>query len=100
MLVVPRKIHEDHFDDKATPMIEFWARGHGVSILTACYALTKLDADTAAKIALYWVAGIGLTYPFNAKFGFFSDTYKPKYPMHYVPEALMTALLVGGVVAE
>ena len=46
-----------------------------------------------------WVAGIGIVYPYNAKFGWF-DSYKVKYPMHYVPELLMVGLLGAGFVAN
>ena len=63
------------------------------------YALTQLDTDTAFKAAMAWVAGIGIAYPYNAKFNWF-DTYKVKYPMHYVPELLMVGLLGAGYIAN
>ncbi len=43
--------------------------------------------------------GIAVAYPYNAKFNWF-DTYKVKYPMHYVPEILMAALLGAGYIAN
>ena len=46
-----------------------------------------------------WVAGIGIAYPYNAKFDLFGS-YKQKYPMHYVPELLMPALLGAGFIAN
>jgi len=100
MILVPKMLHEDHFDTPATEPVQFWARGHGVSVIVAAYALTKLDVDTAAELALYWVAGIAVAYPFNAKFKLFNGDLKPKYPMHYVPEILMTSLLALGLTAE
>ena len=99
MILVPSKVHNDHFEEKSTKMTEFWARGHGVSIAVGIYALTQLDTDTAFKAAMAWVAGIGVAYPYNAKFNWF-DTYKVKYPMHYVPEVLMVGLLGAGFVAN
>ena len=99
MILVPAKVHNDHFEEKSTKMTEFWARGHGVSIAVGIYALTQLDTDTAFKAAMAWVAGIGIAYPYNAKFNWF-DTYKVKYPMHYVPEVLMVGLLGAGFVAN
>ena len=90
MILVPSKVHNDHFEEKSTKMTEFWARGHGVSIAVGIYALTQLDTDTAFKAAMAWVAGIGVAYPYNAKFNWF-DTYKVKYPMHYVPCLLYTS---------
>ena len=57
------------------------------------------EIGDAFKIAMAWVAGIGIVYPYNAKFGWF-DSYKVKYPMHYVPELLMIGLLGAGFVAN
>ena len=68
MILVPSKVHNDHFEEKSTKMTEFWARGHGVSIAVGIYALTQLDTDTAFKAAMAWVAGIGIA---RAKFGWF-----------------------------
>merc|ERR1719174_671087 len=99
MLLVPSKIQNDHFEAKATTSTDFAWRGHGVSIAIGIWALTKLDNEDAFKIAMAWVAGIGIAYPYNAKFNWF-DTYKVKYPMHYVPEVLMVGLLGAGFVAN
>ena len=52
MILVPAKVHNDHFEEKSTKMTEFWARGHGVSIAVGIYALTQLDTDTAFKAAM------------------------------------------------
>ena len=59
----------------------------------------KLDVDTAHKVAWGWTAGIALLYPFNAKFSVLGD-YPCKYPMHYVPEALMSTFCVLGALAK
>ena len=41
----------------------------------------------------------GLLYPWNAKFGYFTPNLPLKYPMHYVPEALMLVLSLAGLPA-
>ena len=98
MLLTPDKLKTDHFEGESTVMEEFAWRGHAATLFAAAYALwISADTEMAPKIALGWVAGIALLYPFNAKFGIFSKEYKPKYPMHYVPEILMTGLLIAGI---
>ena len=99
MILVPSKVQNDHFEEKATKMTDFWARGHGVSIAAGIYMLTQLDTEVAFKAAMAWVAGIAVAYPYNAKFSLFAE-YKQKYPMHYVPAVLMAALLGAGLVAN
>merc|ERR1711939_1256497 len=89
MLLVPSKIQNDHFEAKATTSTDFAWRGHGVSIAIGIWAITQLDTDAAFKVAMAWVAGIAV-----------ADTYKVKYPMHYVPEVLMIALLGAGYIAN
>jgi len=39
VLLVPSKIHEDHFDEPATAMTDFWARG---TVAPTVVALTAL----------------------------------------------------------
>ena len=80
-------------------MTDFAWRGHGVSVAAGIWALTKLDTEDAFKIAMAWVAGIAIACPYNAKFDLFG-TYKQKYPMSYVPEILMPALLGAGFIAN
>ena len=99
MLLVPSKIQNDHFEQKATTMTDFAWRGHGVSVAAGMWALTKLDTEDAFKMAMAWVAGIAIACPYNAKFDLFG-TYKQKYPMHYVPEILMPGLLAAGFIAN
>ena len=55
-----------------------------------------LKRPAAHKVAWGWTAGIALLYPFNAKFSVLGD-YPCKYPMHYVPEALMLSLSLAGL---
>ena len=43
--------------------------------------------------------GIGILYPWNAKFGYLTPNLPLKYPMHYVPELLMLSLSVAGIPA-
>ena len=80
-------------------MTDFAWRGHGVSVAAGIWALTKLDTEDAFKIAMAWVAGIAIACPYNAKFDIFG-TYKEKYPMSYVPQILMPALLAAGFIAN
>ena len=83
-------------------------------------AMQSLPAETNVQIATAVSAGIGLVYPWNAKvssaggrragrrggltdsnptkFGYLTDGKLPtKYPMHYVPEVLMTVLTGAGL---
>mmetsp|Transcript_6744 Transcript_6744/g.17368 ORF Transcript_6744/g.17368 Transcript_6744/m.17368 type:complete len:123 (-) Transcript_6744:93-461(-) len=98
MTVMPRAIHDDHFEDAGTKYTDFWVRGHAATIGAAIYAIKALPAEEGAKAMLAWTTGIAILYPLNAKFGVLSDV-KPKYPMHYVPEALMSGLVVAGLLA-
>mmetsp|Transcript_30806 Transcript_30806/g.91828 ORF Transcript_30806/g.91828 Transcript_30806/m.91828 type:complete len:136 (-) Transcript_30806:422-829(-) len=98
MLLVPSNMMTDHFEAPATKYTDFWIRGQSVSIATVVYCMTKLPEDVAAKALLGLSAGIAVLYPFNAKFGYLSSL-EVKYPMHYVPEALMLGLTVAGVLA-
>ena len=61
-------------------------------------AMQSLPQETNLQIATAVSAGIGLIYPWNAKFGYLTDGKLPtKYPMHYVPEVLMTVLTGAGL---
>ena len=99
MLLMPKKMHEDHFETPSSTMTEFWIRGHAATIAAASYALFALPAEIGHKVAWAWTAGIALLYPYNAKFSALSS-YAPKYPMHYVPEVLMGTFLVLGALAK
>lgn len=98
MLFTPAKLITDHFDIKSNDDLEFAWRGHAASTFVASAALLNAPVELAHKLALAWVVGIGVLYPLNAKFNIFGS-YKIKYPMHYVPEFLMTSLAVAGVLA-
>jgi len=98
MLVMPKNMQTDHFDAPATKYTDFWIRGQAASIATIVYCLQNMESKAAAKALLGLSAGIALLYPFNAKFGYLSKL-EVKYPMHYVPEALMLGLTVAGVLA-
>ena len=98
MLVVPGQMVTDHFDAPATPMLKFWIRGQSATILALCYGASLLPTQDAVKVGTALSVGIGLLYPFNAKFGYLTDGKLPtKYPMHYVPEALMLSLSLAGL---
>ena len=83
----------------STPGMEFWIRGHGVSALIIAYLMMNASTDVAAKAGFALALGIGIIYPFNAKFGYLTPDLPVKYPMHYVPEALMATLTLAGIPA-
>jgi hypothetical protein len=62
-------------------------------MIAVAYAMHKMQdlQFTVATIAL-----IAFLYPFNAKYCIFQKL-KCKYPMHYVPEGLMTTLITTGI---
>lgn len=99
MLLIPGNMVTDHWDMPSTPAMEFWIRGHAVSMFACCYLLTLVPNAVAAKVSLFISTGIGVLYPFNAKFGYLTPGLPLKYPMHYVPELLMTGLIAGGLLA-
>merc|ERR1712194_870880 len=96
MLLSPGTMITDHFDAKPTKYTDFWIRGQSVSIATCVYLLQKVETEVAAKAMLGMSTGVAILYPFNAKFGYLSQL-EVKYPMHYVPEALMLGLTVAGI---
>ena len=71
-------------------------RGASTSLLAAVYAINQMPAEAGAKVLLVWTAAVAVLYPYNAKFGYLSKV-EPKYPMHYVPEALMLSLSLAGL---
>ena len=102
MLLTPDKMTTQFFKTPATPMLRFWVRGFSMTIFATCFAMYKLasfDATLAAQIAVASTTATAIFYPFNAKFGYLSQL-EPKYPMHYVPEALMAGLVIGGILAS
>ena len=86
----------DHWDMPSTPGMEFWIRGHGVSLLVLCYLSMHVPTAVAAKAAFVLSLGIAIVYPFNAKFGYF-EKLPVIYPKHYEPEILLSALILAGL---
>ena len=82
-------------------MIKFWARGSSCAWLGLAYAVGEMPTAAAAKLCAIVSAGIALLYPFNAKFNLTGETGNTvKYPMHYVPEVLMSVLTISGIVVN
>lgn len=117
---MPDKMVTDHWDMPSTPGMEFWIRGHAVSIFGFCYLMMCSPTASAAKAAFFISVGIGVLYPrapgvsalpnnaprptprrrrWNAKFGYLTPDLPLKYPMHYVPEGLMLFLSLAGLPA-
>jgi len=98
MLLTPSTMMTDHFTSPPTQYTDFWVRGHSATLAAFIYSVLNLPSETAAKAMLGLSAGIAILYPFNAKFGYLSQL-EVKYPMHYVPEALMLGMTIAGVLA-
>ena len=99
MLLIPGQMVTDHWDMPSTPGMEFWIRGHAISVFAACGLMLYCPTSVAAKAGLFISVGIGICYPWNAKFGYFTPNLPLKYPMHYVPELLLLGLSVAGIPA-
>eukprot|EP00961_Rhodomonas_salina_P085217 1144163-Rhodomonas_salina.2 len=80
MLVKPSKMVTDHFPSPSSPMIEFWIRGQSVVWGISLGAIYHLPPHLAHKFALVMTLGVGILYPWNAKFGYLSPGLNPKYP--------------------
>merc|ERR1719401_2352667 len=98
MLFMPSKLMTDHFNSPATKYTDYWMRGMSVSIATSIYCMLNLPEDIAAKAMLGLTAGTGALCVGDAKFGYLSKL-EAKYPMHYLPEALIFGLIAAGVLA-
>lgn len=96
MLLTPAKMVTDHFSAPTTPMLEFFIRGSSGPLATMIYCANHMSTDDALNVALASTIVVGVLYPFNAKFGLIQKGLNPKYPMHYVPEAIMTILIISG----
>jgi len=100
MILAPKKLVDDHFEGEATDMDAFAWRGHGVTSAALAYSLwINAGADMSKTLSLAWMTGIALAYPLNAKFNILGN-YKVKYPMHYVPEVLMTSMIALGFLSQ
>ena len=96
-LFTPGKMVTDHFDAPATPMLKFWIRGSAFGFITMLYLINRVETEEAVKVGTASAFLCGVLYPWNAKFGYATDGKLPvKYPMHYVPELLMTGLTAFG----
>ena len=92
-LFTPGKMVTDHFDAPATPMLKFWIRGSSFGFITMLYLINLVETEEAVEVGTVSAFLCGLLYPWNAKYGLFTDGKLPvKYPMHYVPEVLMAGL--------
>ena len=60
---MPDKMVTDHWDMPSTPGMEFWIRGHAVSIFGFCYLMMCSPTASAAKAAFFISVGIGVLYP-------------------------------------
>ena len=99
MLLIPANMVTDHWDIPSTPGMEFWIRGASVGFGCTAYLLTKVDTETAVKVATFASIAIAVLYPFNVKFGLITKDMPLKYPWHYVPEGIMATLSLLGVLA-
>merc|ERR1712167_512938 len=91
---IPGKFITDHFNTPPDALHIFLARGAGLSIAFSAYAMYKFDVPIQVIVAYNIL--VGLVYPWNAAFISKLDV---KYPMHRVPEILMAALGVAGLLA-
>ena len=70
MLLNPGGMVTDHWDIASTPEMEFWIRGHAVTIFCEVFLMMNVETAVAAKAALAASVGIGILYPWNARFGY------------------------------
>ena len=52
MLLNPGGMVTDHWDIASTPEMEFWIRGHAVTIFCEVFLMMNVDTAVAAKAAL------------------------------------------------
>jgi hypothetical protein len=98
LFLTPKMFQDMHFEGEADNMHEFHMRGTVAHIVPLIYAISKLDADMAAKVSFWWMLSIGLMYPWNAKFGYLTKTWERKQ-FHIVPEVLFVILTITGALA-
>ena len=92
-LFMPAKIITDHFKATTPAIALFLARGSAAPMLSMAYATYKMQDLQYTVVSTIIVAFL---YPFNAKYDIFQKL-KKIYPMHYVPEVLMTTLTTTGI---
>ena len=93
---IPKKFIADHFTQEPDDLHIFLARGSGLAIAFGAWAMSKLSADVSFLPILIYNVLVGLVYPWNAAY---ISKLPVKYPMHYVPEVLMAALSIAGLLA-
>jgi len=96
MLLVPAKLVSDHFHASADQLTQFFIRGGGVGWAALVWAARQLDVTTATSLMMFTSFAAGVAYPWGAKLNLFKNNLSLKYPMHYVPEALMAILTLAG----
>ena len=96
MLLIPAKMVSDHFHASADQLSQFWIRGGGVGWAALVWATRQLDVTTATSLMMFTSFAAGVAYPWGAKLNLFKNNLSIKYPMHYVPEALMAILTLAG----
>jgi hypothetical protein len=99
LMLVPKLLHEQHFESSPTAMETFWMRGAAVPMTALAHCLKELPTKRAVKVAFWYCLAIGIFFSWNAKFGYLTKTDKRK-PFHAVPEVLFALLsVVGGIAA-
>ena len=101
MLFTPKKMVEDHFHVKATPMLVFWARCMSAVMIPLMWAIKNHpDEQSATELAAATAVLIAFLGPFNAKFGYLTpERLSPKYPASHLGEGICGALAVLGLLA-
>ena len=101
MLLAPKKMVEDHFHVKATPILVFWARCMSAVMIPLMYAIkTHPDEQAATELAAATAVLVAFLAPFNAKFGYLTEEKLPvKYPASHFGEAISGGLAVLGLMA-
>lgn len=90
------KFMTDHFEMTPDPLHVFLCRGAGLSIAWGSYLMSKMDPVEILPALVVYNILVGLVYPWNAAY---ISKLPVKYPMHYLPEALMAVLTVAGLLA-
>jgi len=99
MFLTPGKIVTDNFNYDPDSMTKFWIRGASPAWFMVLITMNFLvEPDVGVKIGTLMSLIMGILFPYNAKFGYFTGGSLPrKYPMHYFPEILMPTLLILGI---
>lgn len=85
-----------HFDQKSSPITDFWCRGTALPMASIIYLLTKLSPEDSLKFVTVFNALATLIWPWNGEF--FSKLGGT--PLHKVPTILFPLLSVAGLLAR